>query len=84
MTRLADQRSALNYCRSGSIYFLRISRGEQIRKFKKLAKVIIKIELLYKNENSRILSLVKSPKIRNSRKLEHAKIIGSTFFIESN
>ena len=42
--------------------------GEKIRKFKNLAKIVIKIALLKKNENSRILNFVKSPKIRNSRK----------------
>ena len=58
--------------------FSRISRGRQIREFKNLAKMIIIKELLKKNENSRIVNFVKSPKIGNSRKLEHAKISIST------
>ena len=36
------------------------------------------IALLTKNENSRILNFVKSPKIKNSRKFKHAKITRST------
>ena len=67
------------YCRSGNIrevLILGISRGGQFRQFKNLAKIIIIIALLKKNENSRILNLVKSPKIRirknlNTRKLPH-------------
>ena len=55
-------------------YFSRISRGRPIRKFKNLAKIIIIIALIKKNENSRILIFVKSFKIRNSRKFKHAKI----------
>ena len=47
------------------------------------ALVIIKIALLKKNENSRILNVVKSPKIRNSlntRKVTYAKITICTVF----
>ena len=40
--------------------------------------IIIIIALLKKNENSRIVNFVKSPKIRNSRKFEHAKMTRST------
>ena len=47
-------------------------------KFKNLAKIIIIRALLKKNENSRILNFVKSPKIKNSRKFKHAKITRST------
>ena len=57
-----------------SFQFSRISRGGQIREFKNLAEIIIIIALLKKNENSRILNFVKSPKIRNSRKFKHTKI----------
>ena len=42
--------------------------------FQNLAKITIIISLLKKNENSRILNFVKSPKIRNSQIFEHAKI----------
>ena len=53
-------------------------RGGQIREFKNFAKIIIIIALLSKNENSRILKFVKSPKMRNSRKFKHAKMARST------
>ena len=65
------------YCRSGNIrdiLFSRIPRGEQIRKFENLVKIIIIIALLRKNKNSQILNFVKSPKIRNKRKFKHKKI----------
>ena len=42
--------------------------------------MIIIIALLKKNVNSRILNFVKSHKIRNSRKFEHAKITRSTVY----
>ena len=48
--------------------FSRISRGGKIRKFKNLAQIIIRIALLKKKKNSRILNFLKSPKIRNSQK----------------
>ena len=54
---------------------------EKIRKFKNLAKIVIKIALLKKNENSRILNFVESPKIRNSRKFEQAKFTKPTVFV---
>ena len=69
------------YCRSGiirEVLITRISRGGQIREFKNLAKIIFIIALLKKNENSQILNFVKSHKIRNSGKFEHAKITRST------
>ena len=51
-----------------------VDRGVgQILEFKNLAKIIILIALLKKNENSRNLNYVKSPKIKNSRKFKHAK-----------
>ena len=65
------------YCRPGDIrefYFLRISCGGQIREFRNIAKVIIIIALLKETENSRIVNLIKSTKIRNSRRFKHAKI----------
>ena len=55
-------------------------RGGQIREFKNLAKIIIIIALLKKNENSRILNSVKSLKITNSRKFKDAKITRSTVY----
>ena len=54
----------------------------QIRKFKNIAKIILIIMLLKKNENSRFLNLVKSFKIRNSRKFKHVEIIRSTVCYE--
>ena len=48
--------------------------SRQIREFKILAKIIIIIALLKKNENLRILSLVKNPKIRNPRKFSTRKL----------
>ena len=57
--------------------FSRISRGGPNREFKNLAKIIILIALLRKNENSRILIFVKSHKIKNSRKLQYANQIYS-------
>ena len=45
-----------------------------------LAKTIIIIALLMKNENSRTLNLVKRPQIRNSRKFRHAKIIPTPYY----
>ena len=69
------------YCRSGNIrrvLIFAVSRGGQIREFKDLAKIITIIALLGRNENSRILNFVKSPKITNSRKSKHAKITRST------
>ena len=54
--------------------FSRISRGGQIREFKNLAKILIIIALLIFFENSRVLSFLKSLKIRNSPKFKHAKI----------
>ena len=41
--------------------------------------IIIKA-LLKKNEKSRILNFVKSPKIRNSPKFKHAKMTGSAVY----
>ena len=60
---------------------MRILRGGQICEFKNLARIIIIIALLKKNENLRILNFVKSPKIGNSLKFKHAKITRSTVFI---
>ena len=57
---------------------MRISRGEKIREFQNLAKIIIIIALLKEKRKFRILNFLKSPKIRNSRKFEHAKITRST------
>ena len=48
------------------------------------SKIIIIKALLKKNENSPILNFVKSPKIRNSRKIEHTKITRSTVSFASN
>ena len=55
------------------------SRGGQICEFKNLAKIIIIIALLKKNENSRILNFVKSPKIIHKIFI-HAEITRSTVF----
>ena len=41
-----------------------------MREFKNLVKIIFIIALLKKNESSRILNFVKSPQIKNSRKLK--------------
>ena len=68
-------------CRSGNIHevslFLVLCEEDNFRKFKNLAKIIIIITLLKKNENSRIVNFVKSHKIRNSRIFEQAKITRS-------
>ena len=61
-------------------YFSQISRGGQIRKLKNLAKIIIIIAPLNKNKNSQILNFVKSPKIKNSRTIKHAKFTRSTVY----
>ena len=53
----------------------------QIREFKKFAKIIIIIAILKKNEKSQILNIVKNPKLKNSRKFEHAKITISTVYV---
>ena len=58
--------------------FSQISKGGQICEFQILAKIIFRIALLKKNENSRILNFVKSPKTGNPRKFKHAKITRST------
>ena len=60
--------------------FSQIPRRGQIREFKYFAKIIIIIALLSKNENSRILNFVRSPKIKNSRKFKHAKVTISTVY----
>ena len=50
---------------------------DKLREFNYLAKIVFKITLLNKNENSQILNFVKSLKIINSRKFKHAKITRS-------
>ena len=80
------KRHLLNfYLRSVNIHevliFANFEWGGQISEFKNLAKIIIIIALLKKNENSRIINFVKIPKIRNSRKCKHAKTTRSTVCI---
>ena len=67
---VADPSAITYYCRSGNIHEVIISRQEQIREFKNLANFFIILAL----PNSRILSFVKSPKIRNPRKFKQKKI----------
>ena len=79
---LSAQRVNTVYCWSGNIrevlIFANFARRTNSRKFKNLARIIIIMALLKKNENSRISSFVKSCKIRISRKFKHAKITRST------
>ena len=72
----------MTYCRSGNILevliFANFARRTNSRIQESLENYYYNIALLKKNENSRILNFVKSPKIRNSRKCKHAKITRST------
>ena len=67
------------YCRSDYIREVLISVNSVQRTIKNLAKIINIIALL-ERKKSRILNFLKSPKIRNSRKLKHAKITRSTVY----
>ena len=61
----------MTYCRSGNILevliFANFARRTNSRIQESLENYYYNIALLKKNENSRILNFVKSPKIRNSR-----------------
>ena len=74
----------IRYCRSGNIrevsIFANFARRINSR-IQNLAKNIIIIALLKKNENLQILNFMKSPKIRNSRKFKHVKITKSTVLL---
>ena len=70
-------------CNSGNIREILIFANFARSTNKNLAKIITVIALLKKNENSRILEIVKSRKIRNSRKFKHANISRSTVLYPS-
>ena len=82
-TKIVSALRCKQYCRSGNIREVLIiyanfammtnSRIRESREFFFFIKA-----LLEKNNNSRILIFVKSPKIRNSQKLKHAKTTRST------
>ena len=60
------------------VLFSRIPREGQICEFRVSREKYFYNSATKVNENSQILKFVKSPKIRNSRKFKHAKIIRST------
>ena len=73
----------ITYCRPGNIRgfnFREFHEEDKFFEFKNLAKTIIMLALLKKNENSRILNFVKNPQIRNSWKFVNAKITRSAVF----
>ena len=59
----------------------KFSLEDQIYEFKNLAKIIIILTLLEKNEKLLNLNFLKNPKIRNSWKFKHTKITGLSNFL---
>ena len=68
------------YCRSGNIREVLIFANFAMRTNSRIKEIIISIALLKKNENSRNLNFVKSPKIFNSQKFKQEKITRSTVY----